>query len=234
MWQTIFIQPIVNLLVALYSALPIHDLGLSLILVVILIRIVIFPLSRKAAHTQFAMQKLQPEITRIQKEYKNDREMQTKELLQLYRDHQMNPFSSIVLLFVQLPVLIALYQVFLRIVRDPNLADLLYGFVKSPGMLQTAFLGFVDLAKPNVVLTVLAAGAQFLQTKRISPALPAKEHSQHSFQTMMARQMLYLGPLLTFFILSSLPSVIGLYWFVTSLWSLLEYRLVLKPEPAAP
>lgn len=230
-WESIFIQPIFNLLVAIYAMLPVRDLGIAVIGVVVIIRLILFPLSRKASRTQVMMQNLQPEVDEIKKRHKGDREAETRAILALYRDHEVNPFSGILLLFLQLPILIALYQVFLRVVSHPDSSALLWSFLPNPGELAPTFLGIVNLASPSVPLAVFAALLQFFQTKRITPSLPPQAHGKHSFQTAFSKQMLYLGPLLTFAILSSLPAVVGLYWGVTSLWSLAEYQITLRPRP---
>lgn len=231
-WESIFIKPLFNLLVAIYSVLPVRDLGIAVIGVVIITRLILFPLSKKAARTQVMMQKLQPEVAELQKRHKDDREAQTRALLTLYRDHEVNPFSGILILFLQLPILIALYHVFLRVVSRPDNSTLLWGFFPNPGTLAPTFLGFVDLASPSVPLAIFAALMQFFQTKRITPSLPSQEHKGHTFQTTLFKQMLYIGPLLTLAILSSLPAVVGLYWGITSLWSLAEYQITLRPRPA--
>jgi YidC/Oxa1 family membrane protein insertase len=231
MWELIFTKPIFNLLIAIYSILPVRDLGLAVIGVVIVIRLILFPLSKKAVRTQVVMQKLQPEVAAIQKKYKGDRESETKALLALYRDHKVNPFASILVLFLQIPILIALYRVFLDVVVHPNgITRLLWSFMPNPGEINSRFLGIVDLASTSPFLPLIAAIFQFFQTKRMTPTLSPAEHSAHSFQTLLARQMLYIGPVFTLLILWQLPAVVGLYWAVTSLWSIGEYHFTLKPD----
>lgn len=228
MFQELFVRPIFNILVAIYEVLPVDDLGIAVIVVVLLIRFILLPLSRKATATQIRMQVLQPEIQALQKRYKDDKETQTKATLQLYRDHKLNPFSGILILFAQLPILIALYKVFLQGVLQDDFSQLLYGFLPNPGALNSLFLGFIDLAKPFLPLVVISAAIQFFQTKMITPAMSKDAHSTHSTQTMMARQMLYIGPVMTLAILWTFPSVIALYWSVTSLWSIGEQHFLLK------
>jgi YidC/Oxa1 family membrane protein insertase len=231
-WESLLIKPIFNLLIAIYSLLPVRDLGLAVIGVVIVIRLILFPLSKKATRTQFIMQKLQPEVAEIQKKFKGDREAETRALLALYRDHQVNPFSGVFILFLQLPILIALYQVFSKVASHPQNVEFIWSFLPRPEMLTPTFLGFINLASPNVVLAIFAALMQFLQTKSITPSLRPEEHKEHMLQTALSRQMLYLGPALTFIILAPLPAILALYWATTSLWSLLEYQITLRPFSA--
>lgn len=228
MWESLFIQPLFNLLVAIYSILPVKDLGLAVIGVVIVIRLLLLPLSKKAVQTQIAMQKLQPEIAAIQKKHKGNREAETKALLALWKDHKVNPFASILILFLQLPILIALYQVFLGIVAETNdISRLLWDFMPYPGELTASFLGTVDLAAPSMLIAFLAGVAQFFQTKLMIPSLSSQDNS---FQVTLMRQMLYIGPILTLVVLWMLPAVVGLYWTATSLWSIGEYHFTIKPK----
>lgn len=231
MWESFFIGPLFNLLVAIYSVLPIQDFGLAVIGVVVLVRLIILPLSRRAVRTQIAMQKIQPEIDVLRKKHKGDKEAEARALLALWRDHKVNPFASILILAVQLPILIALYQVFLGVIAEANtVSRLLWPFMPDPGPFTPQFLGIVDLAVVSIPLAIIAAAAQFFQTKLMMPMFSGSADSKHSFQVMLARQMLYIGPAVTLLVLSQLPAVIGLYWAATSAWSVAEFQLVSKKQ----
>jgi YidC/Oxa1 family membrane protein insertase len=230
-WQEFFVRPILNLLVLIYSSLPLKDLGVAVIGVVIIIRLIMLPLSLRASHTQMVMQKLQPEVDEIKKKYKGDREKETLAILALYKDHKVNPFFGILVLLLQLPILIALYRVFTDIALNPTASfSMLWNFIPKPGKIEPVFLGILALDKPSMFIAILAALFQFYQTKLITPSLPAEYHKNHSMQVILSKQMLYLSPIITFGILSSLSSVVGLYWIVTSLWSILEYKLIVLPQ----
>jgi len=208
----IFVRPIFNLLIAIYNALPSGDLGIAVILVVIIMRLFLWPLYQKAARSQMMFAKIQPEIEKIQKKFKHDKTEQTKQLLEVYRAHHFNPFSGMLVLLIQVPIILALYRVFLKGITN-NFAPLLYSWVANPGSLNARFLNAIDLTKPFWPLVVLAAAAQFWQAK----TLPQPKHADpHSFQAAFARQMIYLGPILTVAIFASFPSVIPLYWALTS------------------
>lgn len=212
LFTEIFIRPIFNLLIAIYNALPTGDLGIAVILVVIVMRIFLWPLYKKAAQSQIMFAKIQPEIERIQKKFKNDKTEQTKQLLEVYRLHHFNPFSGMLVLFIQVPIILAIYRVFLKGITN-NFAPLLYPWVANPGPLNVRFFNVVDLTKPFWPLVVLAALAQFWQAK----TLPQPKHEDpHSFQAAFSKQMIYLGPILTVAIFASFPSVIPLYWALTS------------------
>lgn len=218
LYQLIFYRPILNLLVYFYETVAIWDFGIAIILVTILIRLVLYPLFHKGAKQQMVMQRIQPKIKKIQELHKNNKEKQAQALMDLYKEHGVNPFSSILLLIVQIPIMIALYWV-VRSALTPGDITGLYSFVAQPQAINALFLGFFNLAQPSVVLILLAALAQYFQAKLAiyrdpsdkGPLAPAEK---------MARQMVFIGPLVTIFIFYTLPAAVGLYWLVTSLFSI--------------
>ena len=92
-FQTIFYQPILNLLVFLYNIIPGHDIGLAIILMTIVIKLILLPLSKQSIKSQKALQELQPKIEEIKKKYAN-KEEQGRAMMQLYKQEKVNPFSS--------------------------------------------------------------------------------------------------------------------------------------------
>jgi YidC/Oxa1 family membrane protein insertase len=217
MFQTLLVDPLFNALIFLYDFASFQDFGVAIILLTVLIRIIFLPLFYKGAKNQIIIQRLQPEINRIQHDHKHDREKQAQALMDLYRAHKVNPFSSFFMLFLQLPVLIAIYQVFLR-GFSPELFDHLYAFVPRPEQLNANFLGLIDLQKQSILMVSFAALAQYVQGYLTIPA--AQKGKELSSAERVARQMVYLGPIFTIMILSNLPSAVGLYWLVTSVFSI--------------
>ena len=144
------------------------------------------------------MQRIQPKVKKIQELHKDDREKQTQELMALYKEHGVNPFSSIFLLLLQLPVMIGLYWVVRSGLASGALTGL-YSFVPAPGVINQFFLGFMNLATPNPVLIVLAAIAQYFQA-RLAIYRDPKNTSPISPAEKMAQQMVFIGPLITIFI----------------------------------
>src|ERR1700710_1498116 len=145
-------QPLVNALVFLYDTVALHDLGLAIIFLTILIRLLLFPLFHKSARQQTVMQRLQPKLKAIQEEHKEDRAKQTEAMMALYREHQVNPFSGILFLLVQLPVLITLYHIFLSSLSAQAFAAALYHFVPAPNTLNTSFFGLINLSSRSIVM----------------------------------------------------------------------------------
>lgn len=219
-------RPLFNSLIFIYNYLPIPDFGLAIIFLTVIIRIIIYPLSVKAVNSQMALQKLQPQLQEIQKKYKDNREKQTMETLELYRREKINPFGGLFLALIQLPILIALYRVFWLGLKPEELSNL-YGFIANPGQINSVFLA-MDLAKSgNLLLAVLAGILQFFQTKMLMPTSPGKEKDK-GMSSMMQKQMIYFFPVFTVIILYSLPSALSLYWVVSGLFSIIQQYFILK------
>ncbi len=232
-FNQILYKPLFNLLVILYNAIPGHDFGIAIILITLLIRFVLFPLSKKGIKSRKSMETLQPKIKELQKKYKDDKQEQSRKLMEVYKKNKVNPASGCLPLIVQLPILIALYRAFMGVTDSGNL-DLLYSFVKNPGFIDPSFLGIIDLSKANVVLAVLAGIFQFIQSKLMfkssSPSKSTGGNKMASMQKTMGRQMTYFMPLITIFIALKLPAGLPLYWAVSTLFGIGEYWLVHRDE----
>ena len=227
-FNAVLYRPLFNLLVIIYNYLPGQDFGLAVILLTIIIRFIIYPLSVKALASQKALQKLQPKLQEIQQQYKTDKERQAKETLELYRKEKINPFSGLLLAIVQLPILIALYQVFWNGLKPEELAQL-YSFVANPVHINAMFLNVINLSSPNFGFAVLAGILQFFQTKMLIPK-SLKTPAKSDIASMMQKQMVYFFPFITLIILLKLPSALALYWIVSSLFSIVQQYFVLRKE----
>ncbi len=229
-FNVIFYQPILNLLVFLYNIMPGHDIGLAIIIMTVIIKFILLPLSKQSIKAQKSLQTLQPKIDEIKKKYADDKAEQGRAMMQLYKDEKVNPFSSCLPLLIQLPFLWAVFMVF-RAGLSGNSLDLVYSFVYKPEFINTMSLGFVDLAKPNVILAVLAGLAQFWQAKMMITKRPEVRGNGAKDEDMMAimnKQMLYLMPALTVFIGISFPGGLALYWFITTVLTALQQMYLFK------
>ena len=224
LFNEIFYRPIFNALIFIYNTVAFGDLGAAIILLTIFIRIVLFPLFHKTMKHQTEMQRLGPEIKKIQDDHKDNREKQAQALLEFYRQNKINPFSGFFLLIPQILVFIALYSVFLKGISEKTLLSL-YGFVAAPPEVSSAFLGLIDLNNPNILIVGLAAIAQFFQGKL---SLPKKTGGEPSLGENIGRQMVYIGPVMTIIILMYLPAAVGLYWLTTSLVSVGQQAFINK------
>jgi len=233
-FHAIIYQPLYNTLIFLYNIVPGKDFGISIILITILIRVILIPFYKKQLESQKKLQELQPKIKALQERTKHDKEQQTKQLMELYKEHKTNPFSGCLPLIVQLIFFIALYRVLIAISGNGLSVDAsqLYPFVANPGKINQFFISVIDLTKPSVVFAVLAAIAQYFQTKMLmqqQPSVPKKEVSDKpDIAQLMSKQMLYLGPLLTLFIGIKFPAGLSLYWLVGTLFMLIQQIIIQK------
>ena len=223
----ILYQPLFNSLVFLYDYSSGRDFGIAIIILTLIIRFILFPLSIKAVKSQRALQKLQPKMQEIQKKYKDDKEKQAKEVLNLYKQEKINPFSSLLLALLQVPILIALYSVF-RNGLNPKELKGLYSFVLNPGHINYIFLNMVNLAKPNYILALLAGAVQYYQAKMLMPKI--EKGKNPDFAQIMQSQMVYFIPAFTVIVLIGFPSALGLYWTASGLFSIIQQYFILRKK----
>lgn len=189
-FDILIVRPIFNLLLGLYSIIPGGDFGVSLILFTIIVRFALFPLVKRQLHQTRAMKKMQPELARIKKQAKGNKQLESAQMLELYKKHGVNPFLSIGILVIQLPIFIALYSVIRIFTLNRNeVAQYTYSFMKNigpikhliayPNQLNEKLLGVVDLTKTAfshsgvdivlIILAVIAAGSQYIMSKQTMP-----------------------------------------------------------------
>lgn len=219
----ILTQPLTNIMVFFYNTIAFRDLGLAIICLTLFIRLLLFPLFHKSTRQQLILQHIQPKIKEIQKEHKADRAKQTEALMALYAEHGVSPFSGFLFLLIQIPILIALYNIFLKGFTPDKMAAL-YAFIANPGVLHTSFLGLINLNEQNIILVALAALLQLIQGKLMLP--PRDPARPPSTQEAMSRNMMIVGPIITFVVFYRLPAAVGLYWTVSSLFSIIQQLLI--------
>ncbi|OGL72475.1 hypothetical protein A3C96_01045 [Candidatus Uhrbacteria bacterium RIFCSPHIGHO2_02_FULL_60_10] len=230
-FQAIFYRPIFNLLIGLVNVIPGHDIGLAIIVLTILIKAVLWPLSARALKQQRELQSLQPKVDEIKKQYAGNKDEMGKRLMELYSKEKVNPLSSCLPLLIQLPVFIALYSALSHGLKSSGF-DLLYPFVSDPGTLDPKLFGLVPLADPNYVLAILSGITQFFQARMmVTKQQPKKVPGAQDEQMMVAmnKQMMYTMPVLTTFIAWKLPGGLTLYWFVMNLLTIAQQYLTMRP-----
>lgn len=223
LFHLLLTQPLFNALVVLYKYVTFGDLGIAIILLTVIIRFILYPLFYKAMRSQSIMQKIQPEIAKIQKEYKSDREQQAIKMMALWKEHKVNPFASFGLIFVQLPILIAMYRVFLHGFAPETFQDL-YPLLTAPETVNNISFGLLDLTQQSTVVLILAVAAQYLQSRLALPKI--KEGETLSKAQLTSRRMVFIAPAITLIILMQFPAALGLYWLTTSLFSIMQQRIV--------
>jgi len=223
-------RPLLNGLIFMYVVLPVDDMGLAIILFTVLIRLILFPLAHFSLVSQRKMAIIQPKIKEIQEKYKDKKEEQSRKIMELYRDHKTNPFSGCLLLIVQLPIFIALFQVF-RYGLDVSSFAYLYSFVSAPESINTTFLGLIDMSQRSIALSILVGVSQFIQARTMpQPTLAGPEKGElsfsHEFGKAMQTNMKYMLPIIMTVISFSLPSALALYFTISNAFVILQQMIV--------
>src|SRR3989344_1989909 len=156
-WDTVLYQPLLNALAFLVSVIPGGDVGIAVIILTLLVKILLFPLSQKSIESQAEMGILTPEINKI-KASGASKEEQARLTFELYKKHKVNPFSGCFLILIQIPIIFALYYVFLKGVNFE--AGALYSFIHIPEHVNMIFFGVFDISKENFALAILAGVSQ--------------------------------------------------------------------------
>lgn len=202
MFTTFVVQPIFNLLVLVYALLPGHNFGLALIIFTIIIRLLLWPLLKKQLHQAKAMRALQPEIKRVKRTAKGNRQKESQMLMELYKERGINPFATFPVLIVQIIVLIGLYSGLMKVIKDPNqLVNFAYPSLQQLGWMQelsrnihlfdNTLFGVVDLGRaalskagtywPAMVIVAASAIAQYYQSRQLLP----NDKDQRSLRTIL-------------------------------------------------
>lgn len=195
-FYTLIAQPIFNILISIYSIIPGGDFGVALIVFTLIVRLALWPLVTRQLHQVKAMRKLQPELAKIKKAAKGNRQVESMQMLELYKKHGVKPFRSILMLLIQLPIFIGIFQVVqvFTLHRD-QIGAYTYNFLEGIGPIKaiiddpSAFnerlFGLVDLtahaitpgALPNIfliVLALIAAGTQYIISRQTAPTTSTK------------------------------------------------------------
>ena len=220
-WNTVAIQPMMNALIMLSYYLS-GNLGLSIIILTIIIRGAMFPLTLKQLRSTKKMQELQPKLAELQKKHAKDRERLAREQMQLYKESGVSPAGCMVPMLIQMPIWIALYQSIIRVIAvTPEsflaLSEHLYpwSMVYSTLPLMDKFL-WLNLAVPDqlLLLPILVGGTMWVQQKMttITTADPQ--------QQAQSKMMLWMMPLMFGFLTMQFPSGLALYWVASNVISI--------------
>lgn len=229
LWHTFFFDPIYNTLVFFIDLLPRGDVGLAIIGTIIVVKLVLLPLSIRAAKTQKVMKEIEPKLKEIKETHKDDREAQARAMMDVYKDASLNPFASIALIFIQIPIIIALYFAVYRGGGIPlpeiNTA-VLYSFVAEPVTITMNFLNLIDISGRSLILAVLAGVSQFIQINMTLPKLPPRSETDQpnlkdEFVRNMQTQMKYVMPVIIGVFSYTISAAIALYFFVSNVVGIL-------------
>lgn len=235
---TVLYQPLYNALVLLYNLIPGGGIGLAIILMTVIVKMALMPLTYKSMKAQKELQEIQPKVKEIRERYKDDKEELAKQLMGVYKEHNVNPFASCLPLIAQLVVFIALYRVLSAGIATVDGASL-YAFVHNPVTMGHMFLG-IDLAHVNIPLAVIAAIAAYFQARQMVSRRPpqAVRESANGDSAMdedmaatMNKTTMYMLPIMTLVIgVTTVPAGLMLYMLVSTVLTWAMYRFFLgKP-----
>lgn len=242
LWNNFLLHPLINLLIFCYQAVG-NNLGLSIILTTILVRLALLPLILPSLRSTKKIQDLKPELDELKEKYNKDKQKLAQKQMELYKERGINPAAGFLPMIIQLLIVIALYQAFNKVIflsEDVSqLNQLLYPFVqlKNPNPLNTKFL-YLSLFSPDVItlkntinlgilkisnlpgiFLLLAAVFQFLSSYLINPVKNNKnDKKEDDMASSMQKQMLFMGPIMTLLIGFRFSSGLVLYWITYSLF----------------
>jgi len=244
LWTTIILEPMINLLVLLYSLL-FNNFALAIVGLTILIRLITYPLTRKQLQSMKTMQELSPKLQALQKKYEKNKEKLTEETMKLYREHGVNPAGGCLPMLIQMPVWIGLYQSIYQVLGETpeqlmNLSQyiyhsvpFLYEIARRTIPLNNRFL-WLNLALPDpyYILPILVVATFWLQQKM--SAVPSADPQQASMNQTMSIMM----PLMFGFFTLQVSSGLAIYWVVSGVLGIIQQYFVtgwagLRTQPVA-
>jgi YidC/Oxa1 family membrane protein insertase len=233
LWNSIFYQPIYNILMFIINHVTFGDVGFAIIIVTIIVKLILSPLTKKSIKSQILMKRMEPEIKLIKKNYPN-KEEQAKKTFELYKKYGTNPFSGCLVVLLQLPVIFALYYVFLKgLSLDTINTSLIYPFVGVPSTMHTNFLGFIEMGGKSIILAVLAGATQFIQgylsspiTSKVEVVKDATLSEPKTFQDELSGSMQtnikYILPIFIGFISWQISAAVALYFVISNIFTIVQ------------
>jgi YidC/Oxa1 family membrane protein insertase len=228
LWNTVFYQPIYNILIFIINNITFGDVGFAIILVTIVVKLVLSPLTRKSIKSQILMKRMEPELKQIKNDFPN-KEEQAKKTFELYKKYGTNPFSGCLVILLQLPVIFALYYVFYKPFAID--ASLIYSFIQTPTLIHTNFLGLIEMGSKSIFLGLFAGITQFIQGYLSTPVKPKLEivnkiDTPKTFQEQLSDSMQlnvrYILPVFIAFIAWKISAAVALYWIVSNIFTIAQ------------
>jgi YidC/Oxa1 family membrane protein insertase len=229
MFNTFIFAPLYNLLVWLLSVVPGHYVWVAVALMTIIVKVVLVPLYKKQIKDQLVLAHISPKIKSLQEKYKEktpeNQQLMAKEVMDLYKDYKVNPLRTILILLIQLPVLFALYRIFLGGI-DKHL-DLLYSFVTKPEFVNANFFG-IEMSARSLLLALVAGVTMFILNKFMFMHKD-KNTEETDFQKSLNLQMQYVLPIVIGSVSYFTPAVIAIYIIVGNLFGIFQEYFIRRP-----
>lgn len=222
-FHTLFYLPIEYVLMFFYNAVN-QNMGVAIILLTLTVRLILLPLMLPTMKSSNKMKEIAPLLSDVKKKYKDDPKRMQEEQLKIYKEHGINPAGGCLPILLQLPILIFLYRVLLDTLGKEGI--------------NSQFLMFdLNQADKYFILPILSAVFQFIYSYMLSSPSSKKteikekkdEDFASSLGSAMQTQNLYIMPLLWFFMLLKLPSGIGIYWVLSTVFSVIQQLVFIGP-----
>lgn len=247
LFNLVLINPIINTLIAIYKLLLFINLpfafGFSIIALTTLVRFLIYPITNAQIKSAKKMQELAPHMSRIKEQHKDNKTRQQTEMMQLYKEHNINPAAGCLPLLIQFPIFIALYNVFIKVIsHDPTttLAEInkvLYNPLLhldkawDPNFfgisLSATPLASLKIAPILLVVPVITAALQFIQSKMMTPKVADDApKTKDDFAKAMQTQMTYFLPLMIGFFSFTFPVGLSLYWNTFTTFGIIQQYII--------
>nr|WP_293841249.1 YidC/Oxa1 family membrane protein insertase [uncultured Phascolarctobacterium sp.] len=205
-------QQVLTVLYNFTESMGIPNLGLAIVLMTIIIKLIMYPLTQKQIQSTKAMMEIQPKMKALQEKYKDDKQRLNMELANLYKSEGVNPLAGCLPLLIQMPIMIGIFYG----IRD-------YDYAAHPELV-TSFLWLKDisLADPTYILPVLSALTTYIQTKQTMPAGGGAQN----------KMMAYFMPLFIGYISLTFPAGLVLYWVVMNIMQIAQQSIMNKAAAA--
>ncbi len=228
LWKLLIYTPLYNTLIFFVDTVPHYSMFISVIILTIIVRLIIYPLSYKSIRTQIQTKKIQPELNKLKKDFPEKKE-QAKKTLELYKKYGVNPFSSFLVMLVQLPIILALYWVF-RDIGSGLDASLLYHFISEPASINLHTFGF-DLTQKSYVLAFLTGATQFIYLSFSSSMKKDKstqKTDQEKMMSMVGQSMKYTMPVMIAVFSYIIGGAVALYWVTSNVFMIFQEIYIQK------
>lgn len=252
-FNSIFVFPILNILVVFYKIFLFLRIpgafGLAIILLTVFVRLILHPFFKQQIETAKKMQDIKPHLDRLSKEHKNDAKRLQQEQLKLYQQAGINPASGCLFMIIQIPIFLALYNTLSLLLSNGGGAKVINAINKvlySPALkiqsIDPWFFGLNLALSPAkagnwvyFLVPVITGVLQYLQVQVTMPPNPTpkttevvdekdKKEDSGDFQKAMNTQMKYIFPFMIGWFSYSLPIGLSLYWNIFSLFSIMQYK----------
>ena len=229
LFHLLIFNPLYNGLILLMNLSSFFDAGIIVIIFTIIIKLILLPLSIKASKAQLQMKSIEKDLNEIKEKHKTDKALQSQKTLEYYKEKGINPFASFFILIVQLPIIIGLYQIFLKSGLPQINTDILYSFVSAPTFINMIFLGLINISEKSLILAIVAGVSTYFQISLASgPQTASAGGSQNDIARAMQVQMKYFFPVLVIFISYSVSAALALYWITSNIFAIVQEIYIKK------